>query len=75
MGPNVIIASVVKNLDVLVYHTITDYLKGIFEPGVFKIGIEEGATGLVFNPKFKDFEPEVMEFYNQALAEEKREGT
>lgn len=72
LGPKVILASVVKNLDNLVYQTITQYLEGTFEPGVFRIGLKEGATGLVFNPKFKVFEPEVMMFYDQAVTEEER---
>jgi basic membrane protein A len=73
LGPNVIIASVVKNLDTLVYQTIVDYVQGIFEPGVFKMGLNEGMTALVFNPKFGDFEREVMKFYDQAKKEEQRE--
>jgi len=72
LGPNVVIASVVKNLDSLIYQTIVDYLQGIFEPGIVKIGLEKSMTGLIFNPKFEDLESEVMKFHENALAEEKK---
>lgn len=72
LGPNVVIASVVKNLDAFIYQTIVDYLQGIFEPGIVKVGFEESMTELIFNPKFKSLEPGVMKFYDDALAEEKK---
>lgn len=72
LGPNVVVASVVKNLDALVFQTIGNYLQGIFEPGTVKVGLEESMTGLRFNPKFKTLEPEVMKFYDDALSEEKK---
>jgi basic membrane protein A len=72
LGPNVVIASVVKNLDSLIYQTIADYLQGIFEPGIVKMGLEESMTGLIFNPKFEWLESEVMQFYGNALAEENK---
>jgi len=72
LGPNVVIASVVKNLDSLIYQTIANYLQVIFEPGIVNMGLEESMTGLIFNPKFEWLESEVMQFYENALAEEEK---
>jgi len=55
LGPSVVLASAVKRLDRIVYTGIDDYLNGSFTGGEKVAGLQDGATGLVFNPKFNAY--------------------
>ncbi|MCX6688252.1 MAG: BMP family ABC transporter substrate-binding protein [Methanoregula sp.] len=70
LGPGVILASAVKRVDRVVYTGIAEYLNGSFTGGNTVAGLNEGVTGLVFNPKFEKYNSTVQAFETKALKEE-----
>jgi basic membrane lipoprotein Med (substrate-binding protein (PBP1-ABC) superfamily)/ABC-type branched-subunit amino acid transport system substrate-binding protein len=54
LGPGVVIASVVKNVDQVVYNEIQGTLEGSYQKGVEINGFENGSSSLVFNSRFEN---------------------
>lgn len=54
LGPDVVLASVVKNMDAVVYREVIAGLNGSFTPGVKETGLETGGSSLIINPRFKN---------------------
>ena len=72
LGPYVIIASALKNLNVVVYDVISEFLDGEFKAGNFRLGVDEGITGLVFNPRFIEYKADALKFTEKAIDGEKK---
>jgi len=72
LGPRVVLASVVKHMDQAVYDSIAMHLNDTFTGGDRVIGLGEGATELVFNPRFASFEPDVLVWEGKAREAEAR---
>jgi len=60
LGPEFVLASAVKRVDRVVYTGIGEYLNGSFAGGEQVTGLKDGATGMVYNPKFA--------FYNETVS-------
>ncbi len=52
LGPEFVLASAVKRVDRVVFTGIADHLNGTFTGGNQVTGLNEGVTGIVYNPKF-----------------------
>jgi len=60
LGPQFVLASAVKRVDRVVFTGIADHLNGTFTGGNQVTGLNEGVTGIVYNPKFV--------FYNETVS-------
>jgi basic membrane protein A len=72
LGPDFILASAVKRVDHIVYAGISSQENGTFTGGNVTAGLREDATGIVFNPKFADFNTTVHAWGERAQQEEAR---
>lgn len=72
LGPSVVLASAVKRVDRVVYTGIEEYLDGSFSGGDHVAGLDEGVTGLSFNPKFASYNQTVGAWEEKAREEEAR---
>lgn len=72
LGPGVVLASVMKNVDKIVYREITGFINGSFSPGFEKEGISNGGSELRFNPRFENLSPVVSGRIDEAEAAEER---
>ena len=72
LGPEFVLASAVKRVDRIVYASVTEVLNGTFTGGDHRAGLKEGATGIVYNPKFASFNMSVTAWEPLALAREER---
>lgn len=72
LGPGVVLASAVKRLDRVVYQGIGEYLGGSFSGGGTVAGLSGGTTGLVFNPRFENYNGTVRSWEAKAEEEEAR---
>lgn len=70
LSPDTVVASVVKNLDEVVYREVADVFRGSFSPGTARIGLEEGGASVVINPKFSSLAPLIESRYDEAVAME-----
>ncbi|WP_342676895.1 BMP family ABC transporter substrate-binding protein [Methanofollis sp. UBA420] len=52
LGPDVVLASAIKRVDRVVSTGIAEHLNGTFTGGDQVAGLEDGATGIVVNPRF-----------------------
>jgi basic membrane protein A len=68
LGPNFVLASAIKRVDRVVYNGIGEYLNGSFTGGEKVTGLKDGATGMVYNPKFASYNETVSAW--EAKAEE-----
>lgn len=59
-APGYILTSMVKNVDVAVYETVEDYLKGSFKGGLKEFGLKEGGVGYVYDEHNKDLIPQTV---------------
>ena len=59
LGPDVILASAIKHVDRAVESGIREFMEGTFSGGEQVVGLREGATDLVFNPKFAGYKETV----------------
>ncbi len=57
LGPDVVLGSAVKHLDGIVQTAIEDGLEEAFAPGAVRVGLADGATELVLNPRFAAYGP------------------
>ncbi|HEX3000759.1 MAG TPA: BMP family ABC transporter substrate-binding protein [Methanoregula sp.] len=71
LGPEFILASAVKRVDRVVSSGIGNTLDGTFKGGNVTAGLEEGVTGIVFNPRFERYNESVRAWETRAGAEEK----
>jgi len=72
LGPEFVLASAVKRIDRIVYASVAEELNGTFTGGNHRAGLKEGATGIVYNPKFASFNANVSAWEPQALAGEEK---
>jgi len=72
LGPAVVLASMVKHTDRAVYDNIGRYLNGTFAGGDEVVGLRDGATEIVFNPKFCRYEEVVQAWEGKAMEAEAR---
>lgn len=72
LGPDVILASAVKHVDRAVESGIREFIGGTFSGGEQVVGLKEGATDLVFNPKFSEYKETVGHWREKAEGEEAR---
>ena len=72
LGPDTVLASAVKRVDRVVSTGIAERLNGSFAGGEQVVGLREGVTGLVYNPKFADYNETVRAYETQAVVEEER---
>lgn len=54
LGPDIVLASVAKNIDTVVYREVISGLNGSFTPGVEETGLASGGSSLIINPRFKN---------------------
>ncbi len=66
LGPEVVLASVVKNIDTVVYREVIAGLNGSFTPGAEETGLRTGGSSLVINPKFKDLSAVIGTRFDEA---------
>jgi basic membrane protein A and related proteins len=72
LGPEFVLASAVKKVDRIVYTGIEEHLNGSFKGGKEVAGLKDGATGMVFNPKFASYNETVSAWEAQAWVEEEK---
>lgn len=70
LAPTTVIASVVKNLDPVVYRETLQALSGSFVPGIQETGLSDGGTSLVLNPRFNNLSWIVEKWYDEAIQKE-----
>jgi len=72
LGPEFVLASAVKRIDRIVYASVAEELNGTFTGGNHRAGLKEGATGIVYNPKFASYNASVSAWEPRALAGEEK---
>jgi basic membrane protein A len=72
LGPEFVLASAVKRVDRIVYTGISEQRNGTFAGGNQVAGLTEGATGIVYNPKFAAYNTTVSAWEAQARAGEEK---
>ncbi len=72
LGPDVVVASVLKNLDQVVYREISSVIEGNFSPGVELSGLAENGSGIVINPNFENLSSLIADRYGEATEAENR---
>nr|WP_320160876.1 BMP family ABC transporter substrate-binding protein [uncultured Methanoregula sp.] len=72
LGPSVVLASAVNRVDMVVQAGIQEHLNGSFNGGNTVAGLNEGVTGLVFNPKFAAYNATVITWEEKAKDAEAR---
>ena len=70
LGPGVVIASVVKNLDSVVYREVTDALNGRFTPGLIICNLSNGGTSVAVNPRFGNLSDIIDRKMEEAVMQE-----
>jgi basic membrane protein A len=56
LGPGVVLGSAVKQVDGVVQAAIEDGLGATLAPGAVRVGLSDGATDLVLNPRFAAYD-------------------
>ncbi|WP_319579106.1 BMP family ABC transporter substrate-binding protein [uncultured Methanospirillum sp.] len=72
LGPDVVVASVLKNLDQVVYREISSVMEGNFTPGTELSGLAENGSGIVINPNFGNLSSLIADRYGEATEAENR---
>ena len=62
LSPTTIMADQVKRLDNSMYYVAEQYVKGNFETGTVKYGLEEGGVGLLYGDNAADIPQEVFDY-------------
>lgn len=70
LGPGVVIASVVKNLDPVVYWELSEALNGRFTPGLVVYNLTNDGSSLAINPRFGDLSKIIESKMNKAVQQE-----
>jgi len=71
LAPNLVAASVVKQIDAIVYHAVENEINGTFTPGQEVWTLQNGGTGLFISPRFKEYAGLAADWQEQAIAAEK----
>lgn len=71
LAPNLVAASVVKNIDAIVYHAVANEVHGTFSPGQEVWTLANGGTGLFVSPRFAGYGWVGTEWHDRAVAAEK----
>ncbi len=71
LAPNLVVASVVKEIDAIVYHAVENEIMGRFAPGQEVWTLEDGGTGLFISPRFEEHARVVADWRERAIAAEK----
>lgn len=71
LAPNLVVASVVKEIDTIVYHAVENEIMERFTPGQEVWTLENGGTGLFISPRFDEYEWVVADWQDRAIAAEK----
>lgn len=72
LGPDVVLASAIKRVDRIVYTGIAEQLSGTFTGGERVVGLKDGATGILYNPKFLFYNETVSAWEEKAQAGEEQ---
>lgn len=72
LGPQFVLASAVKRVDRVVFTGIADHLNGSFTGGNQVTGLNEGVTGIVYNPNFAFYNETVSAWKAQAQVSEEK---
>jgi basic membrane lipoprotein Med (substrate-binding protein (PBP1-ABC) superfamily)/ABC-type branched-subunit amino acid transport system substrate-binding protein len=70
LAPNLVIASVVKQIDTIVYHAVESEVNGTFTPGQEVWTLENGGTGLFISPRFEEHAGLAADWQDRAIAAE-----
>ncbi len=71
LAPNLVAASVVKEIDAIVYHAVENEIDGTFTPGREVWTLENGGTGLFVSPGFDEKYARIpVEWRERAIAAE-----
>jgi basic membrane protein A len=71
VAPNLVVASVVKGIDTIVYHAVANEIAGRFAPGQEVWTLENGGTGLVLSSRFAEHTWVDTGWRDRAIAAEK----
>ncbi|MDV2481919.1 BMP family ABC transporter substrate-binding protein [Methanoculleus sp. Wushi-C6] len=71
LAPNLVVASVVKEIDAIVYHAAAGEVDGTFTPGQEVWTLENGGTGLFVSPRFSEYGWVAADWQERAVAAEK----
>ncbi len=71
LAPNLVVASVVKQIDVIVYHAVEEAVGETFTPGREVWTLENGGTGLFISPRFDGYARIATDWRERAIAAEK----
>ncbi len=71
LAPNLVVASVVKQIDVIVYHAAEEAVGETFTPGREVWTLENGGTGLFVSPRFAGYAWVDTDWRERAIAAEK----
>jgi basic membrane protein A len=70
LAPNLVAASVVKNIDTIVYHAVEDEVSGQFRGGRQVWTLSNGGTGLFVSPRFSEYAGIAAAWHDRAVAAE-----
>lgn len=70
LAPNLVAASVVKQIDTIVYHAVANEINKTFAPGREVWTLEDGGTGLFVSPRFDEYARIPVEWRERAIAAE-----
>ncbi len=70
LAPNLVAASVVKNIDAIVYCAVEDEVTGRFRAGQEVWALEDGGTGLFVSPRFSRYAGLAAEWHDRAIVAE-----
>ena len=71
LAPSLVVASVVKEIDTIVYHAVANEIMGRFTPGQEVWTLDNGGTGLFVSPWFEEHTRVVAGWRERAAAAEK----
>jgi basic membrane protein A len=70
LAPALVAASVVKQIDAIVYHAVENEMHGRFTPGREVWTLENGGTGLFVSPRFEEYAGLAADWHERAIAAE-----
>ena len=70
LAPTLVAASVVKQIDAIVYHAVENEMHGRFTPGREVWTLQNGGTGLFVSPRFEEYAGLADGWQERAIATE-----
>jgi len=70
LAPTLVAASVVKQIDAIVYHAVENEMDGRFTPGREVWTLQNGGTGLFVSPRFEEYAGLAAGWQERAIAAE-----